>query len=472
MGEPADPPAPHVTIRVRVAAMATAGQELEYRFLVQNSTQSPAHHVRVRAPLPSNCTLVDSKPKHDPSTQGGEMVWQLGTLAGGDSKEISLTVKPSGAGDLQCCARVQFEHGECVRTRLTQPDLRVRINAPAQAHLNDTITVQLEVSNQGQREAREVVLTNTLPAGLEFLNSKPSTSGTNPLTWNLGTIAPGRNLRVEFQALVAKTGALVNKAEVKDDAGLKQAASHQMDVGEPKLNLTIVGPKKRIIGRPTAFQITIGNPGTRPATHVELVNEVPADVTFVSASLGGQLQSNAVRWKLGTLPPGAKQTVVLTLQARKEGELVNRPLVTADRDLSFRAESHTFFEGATGLALEIDKTPDPLEVGKTGTYTVRVVNQGTAAAKHLALNLTMPDELKVIEIKGGGIQAGPKISFKMEVLAAGGEAVFTITAQALRPADARLRSELTADDLTAGPIRFEENITLHGDNPPGPQPPG
>jgi uncharacterized repeat protein (TIGR01451 family) len=178
-----------------------------------------------------------------------------------------------------------------------------------------------------------------------------------------------------------------------------------------------------------------------------------------------------VHWKLGTLAPGAKQTVVLNLQAKKEGELVNRPMASADRDLTVRAESHTFFEGATGLSLEIDKNPDPLEVGKTGTYTVRVLNQGTAAAKHLSLTVTMPEELKLMEIKGGGVQNAGKITFKMELLAPGGEAVFTIIAQALRGADARLRSELTADDLTAGPIRFEENITLHGDNPPAARPP-
>jgi uncharacterized repeat protein (TIGR01451 family) len=471
-GEPADPPTPHVTIRVRVPAMAHAGQPLEYRFFVQNTSQAPAHHVRVRAPLPSNSTLVDANPEPEPAINATEMIWKLGTLAGGDSKEITVRVKPTGAGDLQCCARVQFEHGECVRTRLTQPDLRVRINGPSQGLLNDNVTVVLEVTNVGQRDARGVVLTSSLPPGLDFLTSKPSTTGNNPLTWDLGTIPPGQSQRVEYQAVVAKTGTLVTKAEVKDDAGLKQTASAQLEVGEPRLNLAVVGPKKRIVGRPTAFQITVSNPGTRPATHVELAYDVPPDITLVNASQGGQLQGNTVRWKLGTLAPGSKQTVQMNLQARKEGELVNRPTATADRGLIAHAESHTFFEGATGLALEIDKAPDPLEVGQTGKITLRVTNQGSKDAKNLTVTLTLPAELQVKEIKGGGFQDGPKVSFKMDALATGAEATFIIMAQALRAADARLRSDLTSDDLKSGPIHFEESITLHSDSPPlVPQPP-
>ncbi len=340
LADPGDPPAPHVTIRVRVPVLAPAGQPLEYRFVVQNTAQAPAHHVRVRAPLPSNSVLVEAKPEPEPAPNGGEMIWKLNTLRGGESREIKVVVKPTGAGDLQCCARVQFEHGECVRTRLAQPDLRVHFVAPAQPLLNDHVTIQLEITNLGQRDAEGVVLTNTLPAGLDFLDSKPSTSGDNPLTWKLGTIPVGKSQRVEYQALVTRTGALLNKAEVKDNAGAKQAASVTMDVGEPKLAVAITGPKRRIVGRPATFQVTVSNPGTRPATHVELAGEVPPDITFLSASLGGQLFGSTVRWKLGTLAPGAKETVTIILQARKDGDLIYRPQATADRALAARRVHH------------------------------------------------------------------------------------------------------------------------------------
>jgi len=469
--DPADPPPPQVTIRVRVPALAQPGQELQYRLIVQNTSQSPAHQVRVRAPLPSNSILVRTDP--EPSEREPEMIWKWTTLAGGASKEISLVVKPSGAGDLQCCARVQFEHGECVRTRLTQADLRVRFNAPSQAALNDIIKIQIEVTNAGQRDATGVVLTNSLSEDFVFVSGK-SVKGENPLTWDLGTIAPGKSQRVEYEAMVARTGILVNKAEVKDAAGAKQETGFQVVVGEPKLTVAMVGPKTRIVGRATTYQINVSNPGTRPATNVEVLGEIPDKITFVSATLGGQLKGTAVRWKLGTLAPGAKQTMQLTVQAKEAVRLNNGVVVTADRGLSTRASAPTSFEGATGLSLEMDKNPDPVEVGKTGTYTLHVVNQGNAEATMLTLALTMPAELQVLEIKGGGKQDGQSIRFALEKLAPGGEATFIIKAQALRAGEVRLRSELTAKELTSGPIHFEESTTLYGDSPPaaGPKPPG
>src|SRR5262245_3928373 len=45
---PADPPTPVVSIRVRVPAIASAGQELEYRLCVENASRAAAHHVTVR----------------------------------------------------------------------------------------------------------------------------------------------------------------------------------------------------------------------------------------------------------------------------------------------------------------------------------------------------------------------------------------------------------------------------------------
>ena len=51
---PVDPPTPRVSLRVRVAAAAAAGQDLEYHICVHNASPAPAHHVAVRNPLPAN----------------------------------------------------------------------------------------------------------------------------------------------------------------------------------------------------------------------------------------------------------------------------------------------------------------------------------------------------------------------------------------------------------------------------------
>ena len=114
-----DPPTPVVAIRVRVPASAAAGQELEYHICIENLSAASAHHVIVRNPLPANARFVRAKP--EPSAKEPELVWNLGTLEACGCREIVLVLSPTGTGDIQDCARVQFEHGQCVTTRITRP---------------------------------------------------------------------------------------------------------------------------------------------------------------------------------------------------------------------------------------------------------------------------------------------------------------------------------------------------------------
>lgn len=470
-GPIADPPAPHVTIRVRVPAMATPGQDLEYRLVVDNTSPAPAHKVRVRA-LPTNTQFKRATP--EPTEKKPELIWQLETLAPNSRKEIVLVVQPNGDGEVLCCARVQFEHGQCVRTRLTQPQLQVRMSGPTQVTVNDTDTFRIEVSNTGQREATAVQLSNTLPPGIDFLNSKPSTTGNNNLlVWNLGNIPPGKTVKVEYDALISKTGTLVNKAEVKDSRNLKQETSAQVVVTEPKLALTVAGPLKRIVGRPATYLITVSNPGTGPVKNVEVVEAVSAptesdpSIVILSASAGGKIQGGTVRWSLGTLPPGSKQVVQLTVQARTAGKFISGADATADRGLKAHAEAAaTLFEASTSLALEIDKSHDPLEVDRTGTYSVRVANQGSTPLTQVKVVFTLPEELKVTGMKGKteGKQEGQVIAFALlEALAPGDQAVWAVTAQALRAGEVRLRATVDADQLQMKPLTCEESTLLYSD---------
>ncbi len=250
------------------------------------------------------------------------MIWDLGSLEGGASKEISLIVIPDGKGELQCCARVQFEHGQCVRTRLTQADLHVRLLGPTQVLLHDISKFQIEVANSGQLEATDVVVTNTLPAGLEFHNSNPAVTGEkNVLTWKTGPVAPGETKKLDIEAMATAVGSQLIKVELKDSTGPKAPATLKVEVGEPKLEMTLTGPHRRLLGRPATYQITVSNPGSAPTTSLEVWGALPPQMEFVSASLGGALTGQEVRWKLDSLAPGARQTLQVALRHPGQGRL-------------------------------------------------------------------------------------------------------------------------------------------------------
>ena len=212
----ADPPTPTVSLHVRAPATVAPEQEVDYRLLVENPSRAAAHHVQVRVPAPANAVYVRASP--EPSAHDPQIVWDLGSLQPGTSREILLTLKPADAGDVDVIARVQFEHGQSVRThvgatpppaapsrrphpcrrphlrhpwlrfppRLRRPpppamppaaptppaapakaELRLRKTADqSHALLNDFVHFQLEVANVGTADATNVVVDDSLPTGL------------------------------------------------------------------------------------------------------------------------------------------------------------------------------------------------------------------------------------------------------------------------------------------------------------------
>lgn len=457
---PGDPATPVVRLRVRVPASAAAGQELEYRICLENPAQADAHHVTVRNPLPANARLVRANP--EPSVREPELVWRLGTLQAGACEEITLVLAATGDGDVTNCARVSFEHGECVTTHLARPQLAVRKSGPARAVLYDPLNYQIEVRNTGQVEAAAVTVTDTLPDGLEH------SSGKATLTWDLGALAPGQCRCVDYQAIPKKGGRLCNKVVVTAAGNLHAEAESCVDVGEARLQLDMRGPERRFLTNPATYALTVTNPGTVPATNVTVSNLLPANATFVGATQGGRLAANQLQWAIGTLPPGTRRSFQITLKANGEGEVSNKATASGDRGLTAQAEVKTVFEGATGLSADVEVKDNPIEVGSQTTYAIRVMNQGALEASDVAVYATLPEQMQFVSARGPTAHKseGQQVVFEaLPTLAPKKNVRYEITVKAVRAGDVRFKVDLTAKQLPAGPVHREESTTIYADIP-------
>jgi uncharacterized repeat protein (TIGR01451 family) len=383
--DPHDPPTPIVKVRVRVPACAAAGQELEYRIVVENCAPAAAHHVLVRNPLPANARLVRASP--EPTTTRPELQWKLGTLPGGACREIILVLAPTGPTDLTNCTRVQFEHGQCVTTRI---------------------------------------------AGL----------------------APGEK---------------IGKPPIRPPV--------VVEGGRAKLALTMSGPDRQYLDQPAQYFITVTNTGSDPAQNVMITNILPEKTTFVKAGQDGKFVDNQTAWLLGTLAPGASRTVEIVLRAREAGKICNQATVVADGGLKASAEACTVFTGLSALTLDLSDRDDPMPVGGETSYLITVLNQGSVPLTGIRLKAIIPPAMVLTRAKGPvDHKLGDKTPDGSQVLLfeplgrleAGGKGDFEVFVKALRPGTVRFKMELTADQLTRGPVHREESTTIYSENGPAP----
>lgn len=456
---PSDPPAPFVTIRVRVSAQASPNDELEYRILVENHSPAEAHQVRVRNNIPTNAKFLRANPP--PDSLEGELIWKLGSLPGNSSKEIKLVVTVTGTGEVDCISRVQYEHGQAVKTQLASP-LLIKMTGPIQAMLYDTLSYQIDIFNTGNSELTGVQLTNIIPDGLEFLTSKPSTSGENPLIWNIGAIPGGQSKRLEFQAAAKKTGEFINKATVTTTSGMKKETSSKVEVGEVKLALNLGGPDRRNINRPTSYQITITNSGNQIVRGIKVSNKLDPSTQFLAASGGGRNENGEIKWLIPQLAPKQRQTVQMVIKPTIAGTLKNRTEVTADKiPTGWQVEKITIFENNSGLVAEIDKSIDPMEIGEQTALTLRLINNSPNPIKNLILSAMSPDTTIVTEGRGptNFSRQPDKVGFlPLPILEPGKEVTYSLFLQAKKPGDGTFRLEYSADEGISG--KAEETISI------------
>jgi uncharacterized repeat protein (TIGR01451 family) len=448
------PPTPIVVLHVRVPAGIHAGQELEYRICVENRSAAAAHHVLVRNPLPANARFVRASP--EPAVREPELLWRLGTLAGGARQEIVLVLSPTSGEEVKNCARVQFEHGECVTTKIARPSLHMHKNGPTQAVLSETLHYQITLTNAGNAELSNLLVTDLLPAGLEHA------SGKERLSWIVGTLSPGQTQTVEYQVVAKKIGRLCNKVISTAAGGMREEMESCVTVGERKLGLTMTGPLRHYINVPARYRLTVSNPGTLPLTQVVINNSLPAETTLVGASDAGQVMKNQVQWLIGTLAPAESRTVEIQLRALMPGRICNRAMAIAEHGLTEQAEACTDFTGAPALTLSVKHTVDPVPVGGETSYCITVRNPGTKPVTRVQIVATAPEQMTVLGAGGASDnhKEGQKIIYAPLTLPPGGEASYRVDVKALRSGDVRFKVELTADQLTAGPVLQEESTTI------------
>jgi uncharacterized repeat protein (TIGR01451 family) len=245
----------------------------------------PAHHVIVRNPVPAHATFVQANPA--PALSDPVLEWRLGTLAGCSSRDIVLVLKPTGTGDINNCARVQFEHGECVLTKIggqptpvvATPRLTIRKNGPERGTVGKELNYTITVTNTGTETVRDIRLTDTMDPDLRHIDTNKS-----ELSWGPFDLAAGETKTFDYQLSAMKSGRLCNRA-VLTAGSLRQEATACVEIFATEVErasgLTFrveIADNPVEVKQPTRYTITVANQGNSAASDIDISADVPTQM--------------------------------------------------------------------------------------------------------------------------------------------------------------------------------------------------
>lgn len=230
----ASSPAADLAVRVEAPREVRAGSEMAYRLRLGNTGNRDAVGTVLTATLSDSVSFVAQESPYPFRAEGpGVLVWEAGSVPFTlTTFPITLTVRVAltASGLLPFAALIQSSTPDAVPENNRAyvetlvhpeiPDLVAEKFGPTLASPEELVAYTLTVRNEGAVPAPDVLLTDTLPLGLSFLEADSPyrcTYGAGTFGCILGTLGPGAEARVSFVARVAPTatGALIDRLSVR-----------------------------------------------------------------------------------------------------------------------------------------------------------------------------------------------------------------------------------------------------------------
>ena len=440
-------------IEKTVPAEVLAGQKFDYAYKVSNLLDYPIHMVTLSDRVTSNFTSAESDPKPT-EVKDGVATWQLGTLGPKETKTIHVKGSSAEEGAITTCGWATYSPLLCEDIRVVKANIQLTKTAPADVLICDPIPMTLVVKNNGSSGLTAVKVDDTLPEGL-------SSDGKTSLSFDAGNLAAGESKEFKFNATAARTGQFVNNAKATAAQGISAEASATTTVHQPVLTLACKAPEERFMGRPFDVCFTVANTGDAAAAGAAVQVPIPTGLTFRSATAGGQASGSSVVWDLGSLDPKGTKELCVTFVGTAAGNFQFQAAARGTCAKEVASTCQTRLVGVAAILLEKADDPDPLGVGDTTTYTVKVTNQGFADDSNIHVVVTIAPELVPVSATGNGVIDGQTVTFPVVPRLAAKDAVsYQIVAKGVKVGDGHTVFRLNSDVLKS-PISAEESTHVY-----------
>jgi uncharacterized repeat protein (TIGR01451 family) len=301
------------------------------------------------------------------------------------------------------------------------PAVALKHEAPPAVGLGQEIAFTTTVTNTGRVESRSMTVRQPIPPRVRYVRSQPpAVVEGQTLIWTLGRLPPGQAHTVQafFQALAP--GPVTSVAAVETEEGLRDQQSATTEVTQPQLRVLLTAPPTGIVGVPVAYQVTVSNPGTGPASNVRL------NASF-DAGLKHATGANPVMMPLGTLGPQESRVITppLELTPQQAGRFKTTVTVSADGGLKDTAE-HVLSVQRAQMSLKLEGPPRKF-ADRALEWNIHVRNAGDAPLENVVLRDKLPPELTYEGSMPVGSANNGEVTWVLGSLAPGAERIVQVT---------------------------------------------
>lgn len=438
----------NVRLTKQMPAELTLGQEFMYQLRVQANEN--VADVVVHDVVPEGATYVRSEPAAEVS--GKNLTWKFNEMDAGQAKDIRVWLRPDREGRIGSCATVFALSRACAFGVVGKPGLAIKKTGPETAVLGQDIPYTITVSNPGSAVAKAVVVTDNVPDGLSHV------SGQSAVTFNVGDLPPGQSRTLPIVLKGTKRGKHCNGASAVASNVTKVSAEACTTILVPGINLVKEGTKEQFLGKSADYTLTVSNTGDTKLTNVTITDTAPAATRILNAA-GATVVGNQATWRIAELGAGEKKSFTLSLTSATAGSHCNLASVVSTEGQSARAEACTLWRGVGAILVEVVDDPDPILVGSTTTYTIRITNQGSADLVNINTSAAFPAQIAPVATAQGTV-TGQNVKFQTVPRLGSKQSVeFRLTARGVSVGDTRVKFTFTEDSLTS-PIVEEESTRV------------
>ncbi len=338
---------PQLAIEIEAADEVLKGEELSVKITVSNPGSGIAENV----------VLEEHVPPGFRHPQGAELEYVVGDLAPKESRELTLLLEAVHAGPLENVITARGEpslHTESRRpVEVIAPQLEVAVNGPSKRYLECEAVYNLSVRNPGTAPAKQVEMSVEVPAGMKFVsgtNRAHYEEATRTVHWMLEEIpVQDGPPPVQLTLLPVEPGDHHIRLVSSDDSGVKAEIQQAVHVeGIVAMYFEVADLQDPIeVGSQTLYEIRVVNQGSKEATNVRLVAELPPGLRAVAAegplSQAQAAQGNTVSFQpLPRLAAKADVTYRIRVEGVQPGDLrMNVQLTTDEIERPINKEEST-----------------------------------------------------------------------------------------------------------------------------------